>query len=248
MHAGGVLLLSPFLAVAPRLGELGVGELLGFGGAGRIQTVAFLAYFRALKEGPVAVVTPVVSAYAAVVLVLAIVFFHERPSIGQLIGIGVTVTGVILVATDLRTLSRIRIGRGVLFGLAALVSFGYVLFFIAKNVPEFSWFLPPYLVRLFTALPLLALAAARQTWPWQARSRAVRWWMILLAVLDCVGVTCYGLGVSRGAASVVATAASSYSMVPIVFGVVFLRERLAPNQSLGIVVVLSGLVTLGIAS
>ncbi len=136
--------------------------MLGFGAAGLTQSVAFLAYFRALKEGPIAVVTPVVSAYAAVVLVLAVLFLHERPTIAQLVAIGVTVTGVVLVATDLRELTRIRIGRGVLFGLLALVSFGYVLFFIAKTVPEFSWFLPPYLVRMFTAAPPRCL-------PWPQR-------------------------------------------------------------------------------
>jgi drug/metabolite transporter (DMT)-like permease len=56
------------------------------------------------------------------------------------------------------------------------------------------------------------------------------------------------LGVQTGSAAIVATASGAYPMVTTLLAIVLLRERLAPNQYLGIAVLLAGLVTLGVVA
>ena len=248
MQAGGALLLTPLLFVVPLTGHLEAAQILSFVGVGVMAMVAFLAFFRGLQEGPVAIVTPVVSAYAVIVVILAIVLLDERPSALQYGGIGLTFLGVVLASADLRELSNIRISRGVGFAFVALAGFGYELYFVARETPELSWFLPTYLLRVCAAIPLLAICAARRTWPWQVRSFRLLGLMALVAVFDAAGFTSYGLGVDRGFASVVATATSAYSVIPILFGLLVLRERLAPNQFAGIALVLAGLLALGVSA
>jgi drug/metabolite transporter (DMT)-like permease len=245
MQAIGAVALTPVLLVAPRTGRLDLLQILMFAGLGLLVSVAFLAFFRALQDGPIAIVSPIVSAYAVVVLLLAVLFLGERPSPGQLTGIGVTIAGVVLTSADLRELRAPRMGRGVVLALVALVGFGITLFAIGRAVRELSWFLPSYLIRVFAIPPLVMLSAARRTWPWQVRGGGVLGMLALLALLDTTGTLSYGLGTSRGLTSVVATAASAYALVPIAFGVLVFRERFSPNQAVGIGLVLAGLVTLG---
>ncbi len=55
----------------------------------------------------------------------------------------------------------------------------------------------------------------------------------------------YVLGVQAGFATIVATGSGVYPIIPALLGITVMGERLAPNQYVGIAVLLAGLVTLG---
>ncbi|MGZ4130006.1 MAG: EamA family transporter [Actinomycetota bacterium] len=88
--------------------------------------VAYQTHYRALELGPVAVVSPIGSAYAVIGVLLAVLFLHERPGAVALLGVAVTVAGVMLVSTDLRAFrAGVRgVAPGVPWALMSAVAFG----------------------------------------------------------------------------------------------------------------------------
>lgn len=66
--------------------------------AGVFLSVGILAYYRAIAEGPVSVVTPIYGAFLVGGSVLGIVFLNEPFSLTKGAGIALTLLGVYLVA------------------------------------------------------------------------------------------------------------------------------------------------------
>src|SRR2546428_91204 len=67
------------------------------------------------------------------------------------------------------------------------------------------------------------------------------------AALSVVGIVVF-LGVQSGYASFVMTGSGAYPIIPAVLAILVLRERLAPNQYLGVAILIAGLVGLGVQS
>ncbi|ESP87552.1 EamA family transporter [Candidatus Halobonum tyrrellensis] len=91
------------LAVTLVRGDDVVGGLTGeyavyVAGAGVALSVGILAYYRALATGPVSVVTPVYGSFLVFSSLLSVAFLDESLSATKVVGIGLTVLGVFLVA------------------------------------------------------------------------------------------------------------------------------------------------------
>ncbi|MFC4359425.1 EamA family transporter [Halobium salinum] len=67
--------------------------------AGVFLSVGILAYYRALSQGPVSVVTPIYGSFLVGASVLGIVFLDEPFSLAKGVGIVLTMAGVYLVAS-----------------------------------------------------------------------------------------------------------------------------------------------------
>jgi len=70
----------------------------------------------------------------------------------------------------------------------------------------------------------------------------------LVGILDTGANVLLMLGVASGFASFVMTGSGAYPIIPAVLAILVLRERLAPNQYLGVAVLIAGLVALGLQS
>jgi drug/metabolite transporter (DMT)-like permease len=95
-------------------------------GLGVVSGIAYLSFFTALRLGPISVVSPVVSAYGGLTVVLAVVLLGEHLSGAQAAGAAVATTGILLVGVRFQSdWRRTRlVGPGVPFALVALVAFG----------------------------------------------------------------------------------------------------------------------------
>jgi len=69
-----------------------------------------------------------------------------------------------------------------------------------------------------------------------------------VGVLDTLANVFFALGIESGYASLAATGTGMYPIVPAVLGMLALGERLAPNQLVGIGLLVIGLATLGAVS
>lgn len=232
------------------LDEIRLEHLLVFLGNGVLGAGAYLFFYRALAIGPISIVSPIVSGYAAVTVILAIVILGERLDGGELAAVVVAFAGVLLASTDVTKLHRIerRELAGIGLAVLAMVWIGVFLFFVAYYAEELGWLTPIFLGRVFTALFLLAAAARGAAWRPTDRSRLVLALVGAIAVLDTVGYAAFNVGVERADTSLVATAAAPYAVVPIVVGVAFLDERPAPTQWLGVAAVIGGMILLGLFS
>ena len=216
--------------------------LLGAVGCG-----SYLAFYRALAIGPISLISPIVSGYAAVTVVLAVALLGDRPSAGQTVAIVVAMLGVVLASSDLaqiRSQDRPPLA-GIAFALLAMALLGGFVFGVAYHSEALGWLVPIFLARAATTILLLAVAARAGELDLPDRSPGLLGTIVALALLDTGGYVAFNLGIRHADTSIVATASAPYAVIPIIMGVAVLHERPAPVQWLGVALVLAGLVLLG---
>lgn len=256
----------------PSLG-LTVQALVGslpFGlGVGALAALGYSSGYRGLSLGPLAIVGPIVGTDGAVAGGLCILLLHERVDMWQAATLAAVLLGILLASASWKDLTGLRrpterkafSWRGVPWGLLSAVCFGAMLFALAAGSHTRGWYLSLLWSRLFAAV-LLAAAVGRQ-WlrQWRRpladgerpgrehrfRLKAGPWLAVGGGVCETAGLALFSLGAQTAAApAIVSMVASTFTLIPVVFGVLCLSERPAANQWLGISLVVVGVILLGI--
>jgi drug/metabolite transporter (DMT)-like permease len=201
-----------------------------------------LLSYTALRDGPVGLVAPIVSAEGALAAAIAIVA-GDPVTAGTLIALAVVATGVILAGAARGEAGEERASLApLLLACAAALSFGASLYatgHLGRTVPVAWAVLPPRLVGvLVIALPLVAMRRLRLTRP------AVP---LLLAsgCAEVLGFASFAAGARRDVA-VAAVLASLFGAIALVAARVLFNERLTRPQVTGVSIVLAGVVALGV--
>lgn len=243
---GAVTLSILFFLVRPAF-HPSLRDLLLLVANGAVAAAAYVALFRALELGPVALVSPIVAAYGAVAVLLAVVVLGESLAGWVLTGVLVTLVGVVLSSTDVRRLGRAT-GRmeGVPPALLSLVLFGVASFLLGRLSQEMGWVPAVAISRTTTGLVLLGTALPRRR-----GFRGLRGMLVASAVAvglaDAAGLALYARGAQLGLISVVAVASATFTLIPVVGGLLLLHERPAASQAVGVVLVVGGLLMLGLS-
>jgi uncharacterized membrane protein len=249
MQLSGTVLYAASLAAVGRFPALSLDQLpLGIALAA-LGLTGLILFYKALALGPIAIVSPIGGAYVAVTVLLVVVFLGERLSTGQIIAISVTTIGIVMTGTDGRSLAAAlsRPKRGVWLALLAMVAFGGWAALMAYATREHDGLAMILVQRMVSvAITLAALLILRRPPPGRLDPRTVA---IVLAsgIFDTLANVFYVLGVQAGYASIVATGSGVYPIIPALLAITVLGERLAPNQYVGVLVLLAGLVALGAA-
>jgi drug/metabolite transporter (DMT)-like permease len=242
-QAAGLATIALVVAVRgagpPEARFLGYAALAGLAGA-----IGLAALYRGLAVGSMSVVAPI-SATAAVVPVLAGVLGGERPSVAQNVGIAVAVAGVVLAsrAPSAGAHGR-RLAEGTGLALVAALAFGLLLAALGEASEG-----DPYwgtLTMRATSFSILVLAAALLR-PSLAAARGDLPALLLIGVLDTAGNVLFAVATTKSLLSLVAVLGQLYPVVTVLLARVFLAERLAPAQGLGVVAAFTGvaLITAG---
>ena len=224
-----------------------LGMLLG---NGVVAAVAYFALYKGLELGPVALVSPIVSAYAAFTIVLAVVFLHETLGGLVLIGMLVTFGGVVLSSTDVSAVRRGALAEGhapgIPFALIAMLAFGFSTFLISRLSRDLGWFLPVVMSRMGTTATLLIGSAIARQRPFRDIDRRSLAAAVVIGLSDVIGLYLYARGSQLGFVSIVAAASAAYAVIPVIGGVILLKERPVRSQAAGIALVFAGLLLLGV--
>jgi uncharacterized membrane protein len=227
-----------------------------------IGMVSLAALYRAFAIGPIAVVSPVVASYAALTVVLIVIFLGERLTSGQAVAIGVTFVGVAVASTDIRELRR-TLGRpttlaplakrgplplGVRIGFFATLGFAVWSAIFAVGVRATDGLALIVLQRSFSVVLLTLFVVLRGISLRPLASRPAVGLVAATGVLDTGANVLLALGIASGYATFVMTGSGAYPLIPALLAISVLRERLAPNQYVGVAVLVAGLVALGLQS
>jgi drug/metabolite transporter (DMT)-like permease len=251
-HLAAMVPLAVLVVATGALAKVRLDQLPVFVLLGAIGWLSYLAFYGALAIGPISVLSPIVSGYAAVTVLLAVTISSEMLSLGEGVAAGVTIAGAMVAGANVREIAGTRLERrsalGFLLALVAMAMLGGFVFGVSYYHQRIGWLGPIFLARGFATLFLVAHLATTdglRSWPLPRNLLPV---MIGLALLDTSGYVFFNIGVRHAATSVVATASAPYAVVPILMGVSLLRERPTPTQWAGVALVLGGLVLLGISS
>ena len=219
----------------------------GVGLAG-LGAVSLLMLYRGLALGPIAVVSPIVAGYTAVTILILVVFLGERVSPGVAIAIGVTFAGVLLASADLRqAIAQLRRPLpGVPSGVVAMAGFGAWGALMALAVRSHDQLALILVGRVAGFAIMLLIALALRVGPPADRRPATLALVAVVGLFDTVANVLFVAGLAGGEATIVATASGLYPVLPALLAIVFLGERLATSQYVGVAVLVAGLVGLGL--
>ena len=217
-------------------------------GLGALYTINYALYYAALQRGPVAIVSPIMSAYKGIVIILAVLILAESMSLGRSAGVTAALLGAFLASINLGELKggRVVIGRGVFFAFLAMIAFGVFYYSIAVLSKDLGWFLPIYMIRMFTAVLVLPLAIRERPEPDQRLTARIIFAVLVIGAIEIGGMFAFARGTQIGIVVIVAAVSSGYTLVPIAGAIVFLRERLHPIQVMGVASVVAGVILLSI--
>lgn len=231
----------------PDLASLGAALPL-IGGAGLAAALAYGGLFESLRRGQVAIVSPIISAWSAMSVLIAAVL-GQPPT--ALVGAGVcmVVAGNVVVARSAAPSeggSPAETPRSAIaWALAAACGFGVMvpLLAAAGSTVGRLWAVPlVWAVELGVLIPLLSrlglLTAPRGMADGVALFRA--------AVFEVGGFIALSLGLGVAAVSIVSPVSSLSTMGSVALGVFFLRERVARSALFGALLASLGVVVINL--
>ena len=138
-------------------------------GLGILSGLSYLAFARALRLGPISVVSPVVSAYGGFTVVAAVILLGEVLNSLQALGAAVATIGILMVGvkftSDVR--STRLVGPGVPFAVAALVGFGFLTVGLANPIATHGVFAVLLGLRTANTATAWAGVAVAGAWAWR---------------------------------------------------------------------------------
>src|SRR3990167_3279677 len=111
---------------------------------GVIGTVGLITFYEALRIANASLVGTISSSFAALTVVLSIIFLNERLTSQQALSIIVIFSGIIIWSLDFKEIKNKKLlsNKGVLLALFTMVAWGIYWAFIKVPVREIGWFWP----------------------------------------------------------------------------------------------------------
>ena len=186
-------------------------------------SVGYLCYYTGLRRGAVSVVTSSASAWLAVTIIAAVVFFGERVSAAQAALMAGALAGILMLSAQPTT--RSGGSAGLPWGLGAMAGIGLALAFLDRATEASNPMLAVLVVRALSAVPTLILIRSRGEAVRLPRGAGGRTLLIAAAALDAGGYAAYNLGVDAAPVALVAPIAAAHPVVTVALAVAVLRER-----------------------
>ncbi|MGH9483214.1 MAG: DMT family transporter [Terriglobales bacterium] len=224
---------------------LAVGQILPLAGLALGNALGGLCFYYALEYGPLVLVSPICAAYPVVSAVLAYALTGERLAAGVTLAVGVVIGGTLLATLGARAPGpgHPRRGTALLAAVASAGIFGAVFYAVAAGAAATAGTATVLVFRVVgaavLALPLL----------WGRRLPAGLFrsgWLWATGLLDSFAYWLYAEGAHHLPVSVVSALSGLFSVWTLVLAVVFLRERLARWQWVGVAALLGAIAWLGL--
>jgi drug/metabolite transporter (DMT)-like permease len=159
-HLFALIPLTALVLVTDGLAKVTGHEIVFYVLIGAVGWVSYLAFYGALAIGPISVLSPIVSGYAAVTVLFAVLFAGDVLSGLQAAAVGITILGAMLASADVRAIVHTKLQRRSLLGfvlaLSAMALLGGFVFGVSYYRPQLGWLGPIFLARAFATVFVLA--------------------------------------------------------------------------------------------
>ena len=222
------------------------GSLVSAAALGPVAVVAYMGFYKALELGPISIVSPIVSAFGAVVVLLALLVLGDSLTAVQAFGCGLVLSCVVVASIETSDTDRAG-ATGIALSLVACLAFGLYLFLQGELADELGWLLPILVSRVVAVLMLGALLAAMPgDEPRDKLGLAGVAGCAATGALEASAYLFFNRGAEIGEIALTGAAVSAYPVIPILVGLFALHERVARHQLVGVAGVLAGMVVLAL--
>lgn len=210
-------------------------------GSSLLGLVSMVAFYRALALGPMGIVSPLVSLGVLVPVVVGLAS-GERPGPVELAGIGLALLGILLASGP--ELTGAESARPLMLATLAALAFGGMFVLMAEG-SAYSPLMTMTGMRITTVL-IMGLVWLRVR-SLGGAGRADVPALVGIGLLDVAANVTYGYATTMGMLTTVAVLGNLYPVVTAVLAALVLRERLRAIQYVGVVVAITGVLTLSAA-
>ena len=221
--------------------------LFFFGG---LQAIVYLLLYQAFSKGKLAIVNPIFASYSGVAAFLSIVVFGEIVNPYLLLALGVIFGGVLLLnldASSFRTKHFKLTGTpGLKEALTALVLAAVWTVSWDKFVSGKDWLSYALLMYSFMTVVAFAISKVQKT-DLSIKHNGLWKFLILIGVCEVIAYLAISLGFSTTSfTSIVALLSGAFSLPTIVLARVFLKEKVTSIQTIGSIVIITGIILLSL--
>lgn len=217
---------------------------------GVIGTAGLVAFYEGLRIGSASLVGTISASFAALVVILSIIFFKESITPQQTMAIIAIFLGLVFSSLDFNELKnrRLKVGKEIVLSLIAMVCWAIYWTFIKIPIREVGWFWPGY-INTIASIPALYLYIKFKKVKISSINKQGAFMPIFFnAALLGIGSLSFNYALQKGLAAVVAPIAGSYPTLFVVLAFLVFRDKITKMQVAGIFVTLIGIVILSIAS
>jgi drug/metabolite transporter (DMT)-like permease len=211
---------------------------------GPLAVAVYAAFYRALELGPISIVSPITSAFGAVVVLLALL---AGEMLTQLQAVGCALVLLFVALASVERSAGIAWGsEGIRLSVLVCLLFGAYLFLLGRLSEDLGWLFPILLSRTVAVVILAGIVALRREDEAWSLSRAGVLGCAATGALEASGYLLFNRGAEIGELAITGAAVSAYPVIPIAVGLFALRERVAWHQLVGVTGVLAGMVLLSL--
>jgi len=214
-----------------------------------IGPIPVVALYEGIRVGNASLVGTIGSAFAALTVVLSVIFLNDKLSLLQIISIAIILMGLLLSSLKLKSLSikSIFADKGVPYGLVSMIVWGIYFTFIRIPVREVGWFWPSYLALL--GIPVIFVYMRLKKIKLEKPQNSKMTLFCFLNGFFSIGATfAYNFAIMTGQTSVVAPIVGSYPVLYVILSRFVFKDRLTKQQFLGILITLLGIIALSFSS
>ncbi len=245
---GGVVALATYaLFFQETLVFTARASLLSFA-SGFLDLFGLYMFYKSMEKGKLSLVAPIANSWSAVAIAIGFVLFLQIPTMMQLIGAAIVITGLVLasVKTNKMTMDP---GDGVATGVpeafVALVSWGFSHSIIKIPADEIGWF-SSSAVFLVAQLIIVSAVFAERRYSLTSIIPKSFYTAFIAGFLLALGNISYISGVSSTHFSIVSPIASSAPVITVVLAFMLMKERLTKLQYAGVFSVIVGIIAIAI--
>ncbi|MBC7811904.1 MAG: DMT family transporter [Burkholderiales bacterium] len=215
---------------------------------GAVNTLGTLLLYRSLSIGKISLVSPITSTYGGVALILALLA-GDAISIGGIFSLVLMLVGIVIVSivrenNDSPDAQQVGL-RGVPEAAVAAIALGINFWAMQFVVGPLGTYIPILIGRMVTVILLaLLVRPTRQSIAVPPREL----WLKIGAAgfVTTLGEVAYNVGVQGATPGIVAVVSSLFSPVTVLLALIFLHERMARHQWVGVGIIFIATLMLGI--
>lgn len=206
--------------------------------------IPLLFFYKALNFGKVGVISPVANSSTIFTIILSIIFFHEKISLGQGFSIAIILLGIVLISLDIKDLKNsqiFKVSSGVPYALITSVLWGLVFFLWKIPVNVLGPILTSFIIEFGTMLCSVVYVIYKKH-NFQRPDIRIFKYILFMSLGGALGSLFYNMGIKKADVSIVAAITFANPLVATLYGKFVFKEKLSKLQYLAILFIVLGVV------
>ena len=216
-----------------------------------IAAAMYATFYYIISFGNVSLMVSLINTFPVVIIILAVGFLRELPSLYQWFGIILVISGTIFISREKikkRAINRKKLW--VIWGLLGSLAIGIAEFVTKLATLRVDGFTFTFFVYLMYIPPLIIFMAFDKNGRKfeKLKNKSSLLYTVIGIFFIEVGLIAIALAYQYGKASLVSPVISTHMLITALLAAFFLKERLLTVQKVGILVTLIGVSVIGIWS